>query len=128
MKSQNHYYEDNVYIAKVLRVIDGDTVHLLVDMGLRVYREVYLRLADINAPELRRGTEEERAAGKASMEALEGFLDGWSQVGATSQLFVKFKKGKSFDRWVGILYYKEEGKDLISINDWMVSEGHAVKV
>lgn len=123
MKSKNHYYEDNVYIVDVLRVIDGDTVHLNVDMGLRTYREVYLRLADINAPELRRGTEEEKAAGIVSKEALEDCV--WNDEDIS--LLVKFKKGKSFDRWVGTLYIDTDQEPLISVNDWMVSNGYATK-
>ena len=39
------------YRAKVVRVVDGDTVILSVDLGFRVQHEISVRLARINAPE-----------------------------------------------------------------------------
>lgn len=38
--------------CRVLRVIDGDTVFADIDQGLSTHREIYVRLAHINAPEL----------------------------------------------------------------------------
>jgi micrococcal nuclease len=39
------------YTAQVLRVVDGDTLWVNLDLGFRVRLEVDLRLARINAPE-----------------------------------------------------------------------------
>ena len=89
-------YDSNLYRAKALRVIDGDTVHIEVDLGLRVKRELDIRLIGINAPEIRGETVE---AGKAASEHLHSllFLDGQART-----LVVAFAKGKSFDinRWI----------------------------
>jgi endonuclease YncB( thermonuclease family) len=40
------------YAAEVLRIIDGDTLWLNLDLGFRTHLEVDVRLADINAPEV----------------------------------------------------------------------------
>lgn len=40
------------YQAKLIRVVDGDTVHLKVDLGLNIFVELSCRLARINAPEM----------------------------------------------------------------------------
>ena len=40
------------YKAKILRVIDGDTVEAVVDLGLTTYTKEHLRLYDIDCPEL----------------------------------------------------------------------------
>lgn len=37
----------------VQRVIDGDTLKLRVDQGLSTYRDIYVRLAHVNTPEIR---------------------------------------------------------------------------
>jgi micrococcal nuclease len=39
------------YRASLVRVIDGDTVELKVDLGFRVYSQETFRLARINTPE-----------------------------------------------------------------------------
>jgi micrococcal nuclease len=38
--------------AHVIRVVDGDTVYLLLDLGWRITYEARCRIAGINAPEL----------------------------------------------------------------------------
>ena len=40
------------YQAQITRVVDGDTVHARVDLGLDVRIDITLRLYGINAPEL----------------------------------------------------------------------------
>lgn len=40
-----------VYRARVLRVVDGDTLDLDVDLGMETFRKTRVRLLGINAPE-----------------------------------------------------------------------------
>src|SRR5262245_4970802 len=57
------------YKAELVRVTDGDTVVLNLDLGFRIHlhKEIF-RLARINAPERK------SAEGEASKQALSGFL------------------------------------------------------
>lgn len=48
------------YRCQLLRVVDGDTVDLEVDLGLETYRKVKCRLYGLNAPE--KNTQEGKAA------------------------------------------------------------------
>jgi len=41
------------YKANLIRVIDGDTIFVDVDLGFHIHVKSYLRFARINAPELR---------------------------------------------------------------------------
>lgn len=41
------------YRARVLRVVDADTLHLDVDLGLDVSARITARIVGVNAPELR---------------------------------------------------------------------------
>jgi endonuclease YncB( thermonuclease family) len=59
------------YRAVVDRVVDGDTVYMLISPGFNVYTYESIRIMGIDAPELYRGTEEERERGKAAKEYLE---------------------------------------------------------
>jgi micrococcal nuclease len=107
-------YERNVYRCKLRRIIDGDTVELDVDLGLRIHRTLTLRLGDIDAPEVRGP---ERKAGLDATETLRDLIQGES-------LCVRFAGDKSFDRWVGTLYIEREG-ELVDVNDAMVILGAA---
>jgi hypothetical protein len=40
------------YRARSLKVLDGDTVRLLVDLGFYTFRRIDLRLLEVGAPEL----------------------------------------------------------------------------
>ena len=128
MNSASHYYNQNTYVvSEVHKVIDGDTVHIEVDLGLRASKEVYLRLADIDTPELRGGDEISRTRATAAKQALEGLLG--AHADGDHRLLVQFRKGKSFDRWIGYLTIRNEKTSTeVNVNDWMVDEHHAVRL
>lgn len=98
------------YAAKLVRVIDGDTVVMDLDLGFNEWRvgQPY-RLARINAPEM------PTAAGVASKEALAQRVNG---VGA---FVVATSKADKYGRWLAELY-----ADNANVNDWLVANGHAV--
>ena len=58
------------YNAKLDRVVDGDTVDALVDLGFDTWKKVRIRMHGINAPESRTRDLEEKARGLASKERL----------------------------------------------------------
>jgi len=111
------------YKAKLVSVVDGDTVRVDVDLGLNIHTYLTLRLAGINAPEL--GTPEGVAA-KAYLVAATG--DG-SLVIRT----VKDRREK-YGRYLAHLWHVSEGTfaafgfvpSVPSINDRMVADGQAV--
>lgn len=76
------------YVAKVVRVVDGDTVDFDMDLGLYLTKRERLRLAGLNAPEVRGP---ERKDGLESQAWLEARLP----VGKTVLVHTyKDKKGK----------------------------------
>lgn len=101
------------YKAVVLKIVDGDTVDVEIDLGLDVKIKTRLRLYGINAPE--RFTEE----GKKVIERLE------SLIPAGTEIFVKTIKDKKekYGRYLGIIYAGD-----LCINDLLVNEGLAVKI
>lgn len=98
------------YAARLVRVVDADTVVLDLDLGFYQWRlNRSYRLARINAPEL--NTPEGVAARSALVERL---------YGATSFL-VQTSRADSFDRWIVELY-----ADGANVSDWLVTSGLAV--
>ena len=106
------------YAATITRVIDGDTVVADIDLGFHTWRrDVYLRLARINAPEPRGPS---REAGLASGAWLREKIEGKEIIIRT----VKDKRGQdqlgSFRRYLVELFL--DGKNL---NDELVTLGLA---
>ena len=62
------------YKAKIIRVIDGDTVDALIDIGFHVHVKKRIRLYGINAPESRTRDKEEKVRGLAAKARLKEIL------------------------------------------------------
>jgi micrococcal nuclease len=107
------------YKAKVVKVIDGDTIDVDIDLGFSVIlAKQRIRLYGIDTPESRTRNKEEKVRGLLSKE----FVISKSPVGSYIRL-VSHGKGK-FGRILGELY--ELDNDLVSINQQMCDEAYAV--
>jgi len=108
------------YAARVLKVVDGDTVHAELDLGIDVHITLKLRLAGINAPEMR--TPEGPAARQHLMDLL-----GWphaGDVGGTAVTVQTIKDTQEkYGRYLAII---RVGTRPVSVNDQMVQDGFAV--
>jgi micrococcal nuclease len=51
-------------ITKVEKVVDGDTLDVLFDVGFSMFRKERIRLLGIDTPETRTNNEEEKKIGK----------------------------------------------------------------
>jgi micrococcal nuclease len=56
------------YQAEVIRIIDGDTIVLRIDLGFKLSWKVSCRLHGINCPEVRSKDAKERKAAKAAKD------------------------------------------------------------
>ncbi len=100
----------------VLSVHDGDTITVEIDHGFRLRQVVQVRLARINAPEVRGP---QKPDGDKSAARLRELLPAGSSVE-----LVTYKNGREkYGRYLASVY-----KDEIQINDKMVDEGFAVYV
>jgi len=113
---------DNLYNyrATVVSVYDGDTITVDVDLGFSATLRMNVRLARINAPEVRG---EQRAAGLTAAEALRQLLPVGQEV------FLKtYKDGREkYGRYLAeVLLDGYSLPYMTNINDWMVKYGYAV--
>jgi micrococcal nuclease len=100
------------YSAEVIKVVDGDTVDLDIDLGFHVTISKRVRLLLINAPE--RFTE----LGKRSTEFLAKTLPAGSTVTVKTQLDQDDKYGR-------VLAEIFTADQISSINKLMIDSGHA---
>jgi micrococcal nuclease len=118
-----------IYKAELVRVVDGDTVDLNIDLGFDTFRKERFRLYGIDAPEMR--TEAGKAARAWLWEALQPLEAIYVQ---TIQLETKAKRDK-YGRFLAVLYdrFPQAGQivaqpgslPLYSVNLAMVDLGHA---
>lgn len=95
--------------GRLLRVIDGDTVIALLDMGFWLTNTVHLRLLGLDTPELHDHDPAVRAKAAAARIYVEGwFLEHLHDPGETWPLLVRTEKADSFDRWLGDVWCQQE--------------------
>jgi micrococcal nuclease len=107
------------YKAKLIRIIDGDTIEAVIDLGFEIGTRKTIRLYGINAPETRGVLEEEKKAGIKCKDRLEALLE------ASKGEFKLISHGVGkFGRCLGELFVKNEE---ISLNQQLINEGLAKK-
>lgn len=116
-------YEDVRAVVKVVRIVDGDTLDVV--MKQEPHNKAYkyrVRLYGIDTPESKPplsqvNRNEEIAAAQQSKEALKQQL-----VEVNHYVTIHFHKFDKYGRLLGTVY----GKDGININQWMIKNNHAV--
>lgn len=63
------------YKAKVVKVIDGDTLDLDIDLGFDIWHSIRVRLFGVDTPETRSSNIEEKQAGTLAKEYVKKWLD-----------------------------------------------------
>lgn len=109
------------YAATAVSVHDGDTFTARIDLGFRVVIELELRIADVNAPELR------QAGGPEARDFLRDSLAGRGLIVTTR----KTRTGRddvSFARYVADVLIIEAAGHEIDVADLLVTAGHALPV
>jgi micrococcal nuclease len=111
------------YRCNVVKIIDGDTVDVDIDLGFGVWmRKQRIRMYGIDTPESRTRDLEEKKYGLAAKDFLTGLLDDEGGIVLKTH---KDGKGK-FGRILGELWRTTNYADQ-SINDYMIEKHHAVR-
>lgn len=107
------------YRCEVCSVYDGDTLRVDIDLGFDVWvRNVPLRLAGVDTPEIRGVSDEEKARGRASRDALRQLL-------AQADVITVITRGRGkYGRWIADLHV-EFGGVTLCVNHWLIAEGLA---
>jgi len=109
-----------VYKAKLDRIIDGDTVDAVIDLGFDVSVHKRIRLAGIDTPESRTRDLEEKKRGLASKARLEELLEG-------GEFVLESKEVGKYGRVLGTLIVYPKDNLPLNINETLVKEGYAVE-
>src|SRR5210317_295263 len=108
------------YRATVVRVVDGDTVRLDIDLGFDVVlKNQSVRLYRVDTPECRTKNLKEKAAGLLAKRVVKRFIDQGTKVTIKTSLDTKGK----FGRILGTIITG----DGININKYLINNNYAVE-
>ena len=108
------------YRGRLERVVDGDTIDCILDLGFDITIRERVRLAGINTPEMRTKDLEEKELGLAAKMFVEGMFQ---TKGKTFTIETDYKRGK-YGRTIGTITFD----DGTVLNNTLLEEGHAEKV
>jgi len=107
------------YKAKVHRIIDGDTIDVVIDLGFEMSSRQRLRLYGIDTPEVRTRDLEEKARGKAAKARLLQMINGCKR----EVIIQTLKRGK-YGRILAKILNPDTRENF---NQMLLKEGHATR-
>jgi micrococcal nuclease len=109
------------YVKQVTKVVDGDTIDVVIDLGFDISFTTRVRLAGIDTPESRTRDLAEKALGLESKKYLADRLKDAKNIVIKTE---KINSTEKFGRVLGWLYVNGEGN---SLNLEMIEKGYAWK-
>ena len=115
----------NEYDVIVIKVVDGDTVDVDIDLGFGVcLKDERVRIMGIDTPESRTSDRVEDLFGEAAKARLKELMKNGGKLITTEDKDGEDMKGK-FGRILGDFYVEVDGKKE-RVTDILIEEGHAV--
>ena len=110
-------------MTEITKVLDGDTIDVLIDLGFDLFKKERVRIAGVDTPEKRTRDLEEKELGIDAThwlkEKLESTLAGDDELTIRTELVGGVGK---YGRLLGWLYV---GESVVSLNELMITEGYA---
>lgn len=106
------------YAAKLINIIDADTVKLEVDLGFHTWLRATFRLARINAPEL------------MTLDGIQAKAFVVERLSAATAIRIQSSRSEKYGRWLCELNYQTSASQFqwTNLNNLLLESGHAVKV
>ena len=112
-----------IYRAKLDRVVDGDTVDAMIDVGFDIWVKKRIRYKGLDAWESRTRDLEEKKVGLAAKARNKQLIEEVSDKPGYFRL-KSYGLGK-YGRVLGELFIIDKEGKQICINDALITEGHA---
>ena len=105
-------------VSEVIRVIDGDTVDITIDLGFYITARKRIRMLEIDTDEMRGGTTETKQRANMAKARLEKLL-------ASGDVYIQTRMDKTgkYGRLLGKLYVVK-GDTVIDVNGTLTEEGY----
>ena len=112
-------------MTEIVKVVDGDTIDVIIDLGFDLYKKERVRIAGVDTPEKRTRDLEEKELGIDATNWLTEQLD--SAIDGEDDLVIRTEIDGGFGKYGRLLGWLYIGEDTESINERMIREGYAWK-
>jgi micrococcal nuclease len=110
-------------VTKIVKVLDGDTIDVLIDLGFDLYKKERVRIAGVDTPEKRTRDLEEKELGIHATDWMKDKLTETIKGDEELTIRTELKGGVGkYGRLLGWLYV---GDSTLSLNEQMITEGYA---
>ena len=113
----------NFRVIEVTKVLDGDTIDVLIDLGFDLYKKERVRIAGVDTPEKRTRDLEEKALGIDATNWLKDKLDG--AISGADDLVIRTELVGGVGKYGRLLGWLYIGDSTVSLNEQMIEEGYA---
>ena len=113
----------NFRVIEVTKVLDGDTIDVLIDLGFDLYKKERVRIAGVDTPEKRTRDLEEKALGIDATNWLKDKLEG--AINGTDDLVIRTELVGGVGKYGRLLGWLYIGDGTISLNEQMIAAGYA---
>jgi|TARA_R100000005_G_C4906349_1_gene146083 micrococcal nuclease len=113
----------NFRVTEIVKVVDGDTIDVIIDLGFDLYKKERVRVAGVDTPEKRTRNLEEKELGIDATNWLKDQLE--SAIDGEDDLVIRTEIDGGFGKYGRLLGWLYIGEDTESINERMIAEGYA---
>ena len=113
----------NFRVTEIVKVLDGDTIDVIIDLGFDLYKKERVRIAGVDTPEKRTRDLEEKALGIDATDWLKDQLDG--AISGEDDLVIRTELDGGVGKYGRLLGWLYIGDETESINERMIQQGYA---
>ena len=113
----------NFRVTKIVKVLDGDTIDVLIDLGFDLYKKERVRIAGVDTPEKRTRDLEEKELGIDATNWMKAKLT--ETIKGDEELTIRTELVGGMGKYGRLLGWLYVGEDTVSLNEQMITEGYA---
>ena len=113
----------NFRVTEIVKVLDGDTIDVLIDLGFDLFKKERVRIAGVDTPEKRTRDLEEKALGLDATEWMKKHLE--DTIAGDEELTIRTELVGGMGKYGRLLGWLYVGEDTVSLNEQMITEGYA---
>ena len=114
----------NFRVTEITKVLDGDTIDVLIDLGFDLYKKERVRIAGVDTPEKRTRDLEEKELGIDATNWLKDKLEG--AIAGDDDLIIRTELVGGMGKYGRLLGWLYIGDSVLSLNEQMITEGYAL--
>ena len=113
----------NFRVTKIKKVLDGDTIDVIIDLGFDLAKTERVRIAGVDTPEKRTRDLEEKALGLDATNWMKSKLE--ETIKGDEELIIRTELVGGVGKYGRLLGWLYVGDSDLSLNEQMIAEGYA---